>query len=360
MGETYLKKVFKIVIFSIILFLLVLSIFNEIQAKRIDRELVEMILSEKDKESIKEFINIKTALGDKIWLGIDDIDIPVVVFNDKYEFLVGYSGEIKNWDTVNEDNFYGEVYYRRLAENFQAFTVKINDLWAGSMPTIGYLNKDLFLMLRKELPMPINKLIPYQMIRRPQDFYMTAIMHECFHAYQANESPNKFQQSENNYKLKNKYPFYDEKLNELFTQEGQILSNALLAEDRNEMLKLAKEFLDIRDERRSYLTPNLINYEQTFEWLEGLAKYVEIKTYEVALSEQKNLSLKYNKKMPYWNTEIENIKRLGSLESETRFYVSGMAQAKLLEKLGVNWEEKIMDDNIYFDDILRDIINKYN
>ena len=53
---------------------------------------------------------------------------------------------------------------------------------------------------------------------------------------------------------------------------------------------------------------------------------------------------------------FRNLEKLGSLDSETRFYNSGMAQGRLLDQLGVEWKDKIMEKSIFFDDLLTDAV----
>jgi len=40
-----------------------------------------------------------------------------------------------------------------------------------------------------------------------------------------------------------------------------------------------------------------------------------------------------------------------------RFYISGYAQARILDILEINWQDEIMDDDIYLEDLLEDAVS---
>ena len=50
--------------------------------------------------------------------------------------------------------------------------------------------------------------------------------------------------------------------------------------------------------------------------------------------------------------EIKRLEKLGESD-DYRFHISGYAQAKILDKLEVNWQEEIMKDDIYLEDLLK-------
>lgn len=52
---------------------------------------------------------------------------------------------------------------------------------------------------------------------------------------------------------------------------------------------------------------------------------------------------------------------LGEHDGHNRFYISGMAQAKLLDQLKVaNWQEQIMQKDIYLEDMLNNYLVEVN
>ena len=128
--------------------------------------------------------------------------------------------------------------------------------------------------------------------------------------------------------------------------EGAALAQALKAPTYDEAVRLAQKFLEIRDARRGAvrLSPELADYERELEWLEGLAKYAEVHFYELAASRaDQTASIKFNPGLPIflqWDF-VRLEKQLGTQEGDLRFYLSGMAQARLLDRLSPDWKSKV-------------------
>lgn len=348
-------------ILTILLWIVILGIFtqfgyNEYQVRRYDRSYDRKSLSQTDKASIQEVSRLKNNYGREIWPGLQQSDVPVILFNDRYEFLTGTPEVPEGWKRVEGDTVLGKSYSRRSADNPQAFAVETGAGWAGSMSCLDYMNRDMLLKIREEVPLPLNRLLPSQMIVRSNDYHVVSIMHELFHAWQANRYSDKFGRSLAQSQMVDKYPYGNSHLNELFTREGKYLVKALQAKERGEKLRLARKFLYTRERRRKEMHVEYINYEKFYEWLEGLAKYTEIKAYEVAHRHTDALAFSYEEGMPYWETEWDNLEELGQVDGSSRFYLSGMAQARLLDQLMDNWKKQIMKQGVFPETLLRKLV----
>jgi len=190
--------------------------------------------------------------------------------------------------------------------------------------------------------------------------YPSTVIHEMIHGFQASSNEEKFLKAEASHSALKSYPYDDENFKRQWNEEGRILSRAFKAEDKNETKELLKEFIKIRNERRAKanLSSDAVEAEKKLEWLEGLAKYSEIKSYElVAEREGKGYNYSYKKGLPYWKGEFYKLKSsLGNLDGDNRFYYSGMAQARALDKLGVQWKEKMMKDEVYLEDAIKEFL----
>lgn len=347
--------IYKTIIISVLVVLIGLFVqfsYNEYVVNQHDRLYDEDRLGSTDKASIEEVWRLKNNYGQEIWPGLQNDDLPVILFNDRYEFLAGVPVSSEEWNQVENDTIKGDSYFRRPADNPQAFTVETAVGWAGSMSCLDYLNRDILLTIRDNLPAPLNRLLPSQMIVRTNDFHVVAIIHELFHAWQAEQYYEKFQQSVDASDMVNQYPYEDNDLNELFTEEGRYLAQALNAEDREKKLELIGSFLRTRQRRREHMESEYVNFEKHYEWLEGLAKYTEIKAYEVAYRHRDQLALSYKDGMPYWKTEWNNLEKLGQVNGSSRFYLSGMAQARLLDQLSDDWKDEIMKQEVFLETLL--------
>ena len=83
-------------------------------------------LSESQKAYLQEATHLRQELGEQLWSGWGEADIPLIVYNEAYAFLTGYpdppDGWVKMpdglqrgsaWEPVPNDSFQGEVYYRQ-------------------------------------------------------------------------------------------------------------------------------------------------------------------------------------------------------------------------------------------------------
>lgn len=295
------------------------------------------VLSIADKAELAEILRLKNELGDQVWPGLGRIDVPVILYNERYEFLVGEAKPPSPWQVVNGDNFLGSPYYRRPADNPQSFAVAVGTLWAGSGSTLELMNRK----------------IPFRLSR---EFHVVIILHEVFHAFQATLAPQRFAKAMGVYKSEGRYPYKDLPFSAAWNSEGEALADALKATEVAAISGLAQKFLDIRDTRRRQinLDHELISYECELEWLEGLAKYAEVRFYELAASLTSEAAYaNYRSGHPFWPADLARLKRnLGLQEGDLRFYLSGMAQARLLDRLCPGWKAKAFEGKVNLEDSL--------
>ena len=58
----------------------------------------------------------------------------------------------------------------------------------------------------------------------------------------------------------------------------------------------------------------------------------------------------------HWNQEMRTAREQAKREGDTRFYYSGMLQAYLLDRLMPDWQERILEENVYLEDLLREVL----
>lgn len=334
---------------------------NERTASHLRKPLDEPYLTELELAEVKEIYRVQRTFGNQVWPGFGETKIPVILYNDNFNFLFTDKQPSSQWENVSKENSQELSYYRRIEKNPQAFAVRVGNDWAGSLGTLRKTNKSYYLGLRSELPVVLKHLFPYQLATMPADFHVVAFIHEMFHAFQAKKYPEKFNKANFMYYAMKKYPYHDEIFIEQWNEEGKILFQALDSTEKEETIELLAQFIKLREKRRKGLKPEFIEFEKRVEWLEGLAKYVEMKTYELAAGKNREKG-KYNYKegLPYWQQEIARLKKLGELSmgDDFRFYLSGMAQARLLDELGVDWKDDAMGNNMFLDDILKNYLQK--
>ena len=299
-------------------------------------------MTAQDKTELGVVFKLKAEAGDEVWPGLAGAAIPVILFNARYEFLVGPANPPAPWEIVKDDLFQGKPYSRKSAENPQNFAVKVGAAFAGSASTLGLMNSKS----------PI-KLGP--------DFHAVLVLHEMFHAYEAGQDAARFARALEVYKVEKSYPFQDKDMAAAWVQEGSALALALKAPTDEEAVRLAREFLEVRDTRRgaARLAPELADYERELEWLEGLAKYAEVRFYELAASRPVQAEgIAFGPKLPIflqWDF-VRLEKQMGAQEGDLRFYLSGMAQARLLDRLKPGWKASVRLGDVWLEDILRSVV----
>jgi hypothetical protein len=300
------------------------------------------MLSAADKDELTEVLRLKAKIGDQVWPGLAKAAIPIILYDENHEFLVGESNPEGRWEVVKGDDVRGRPYYCRPAKDPQAFAVSIGRHWAGSIGTLDWMNR--------KSPLKISP-----------EFHVVLLLHEVFHAYQAEAAPAHFAAARAVYSSENLYLFQDQEFAAAWNNEGSVLAEALKTLEESSAVSLARDFLKIRDARRERfaLSADLLTFERELEWLEGLAEYVEIRFYETAAAHSGEPAFaRYGTALPLplqWDF-VRLERQLGRQNEDLRFYLSGMAQARLLDRLNPGWKDLGMNDKAYLEDILRAVV----
>lgn len=389
-----IKKIFRIlfktikwVLFIIVGLAIVSALYNLTLPKK--SKTVEH-LSIKEKSFIAEAMNLQKSMGNEVWPGWGDTFIPVMVYNEKYAFLIGYpnppAGWLKmpgrefrgtEWEVVNSDDFFGANYYRQSLPNPEItpenFTVLVGDRWVATMQTKEYAAIKFYNGFRKELPPGLNAIFPYKLfwniLMGSAEKYIGGLAHEAFHAFQGTRVPQQFEKAESVANLENDYPWHNPANADGWTNEINLLIEAFDTESKVSAIEAVTQFLDKRTERRekSNLPAEIIHYEQKREWLEGLAKYAEL-TIGLKASQSQNYEnvkeiesvsefTNYKTFAKYYKQQIEEVRRSATRPDENRFYYTGMLQAVMLDRLMPDWKKEALGEDVYLDNLLRIAVN---
>ena len=298
-------------------------------------------LTPADKTELAEIFRLKADVGDRVWPGFAKCGIPVLLYNDDFEFLIGSADPPSPWVKVPDDDSAGAPYHRRPRGRVQAFAIEVGGTWAGSISTLGRMNAKA----------------PFKL---PPDFHVVLALHEMFHAFQASQAPERFARALKVYAAEDRYPFKDKEFAAAWTSEGAALAKGIQAADDVAAAAAAREFLKTRDERRTKaaLAPDLLGFERELEWLEGLAKYAEIGFYEIAANLPPGPTVfRYAVPMLFIQSDYMRLGNgLGAQSGDLRFYLSGMAQARLLDRLSPGWKDKALPGPASLEDLIREAV----
>ncbi|MBN1933415.1 MAG: hypothetical protein JW934_02055 [Anaerolineae bacterium] len=217
-----------------------------------------------DQARLAETLRLKRELGESVWPGWGKAEIPVLIWNRDYTFLIGYLDPPAPWEPVSGDAFQEQTHFRRPTGEPQNFAVRVGDRWVASMATKWETDAFVIEMIRGVLPSPLKQIVPYRLLIQPSEVQMTGILHETFHVYQAQIAPERLDEAEAAHRRGAQYWQADVAMHTAWKLEIDLLTRALKAGSDEEMAALAREFLAQRARRRaeSSLSAELIDYER--------------------------------------------------------------------------------------------------
>jgi len=320
--------------------------------------------------SFQEIFHLREQLGDAVWPGWEQAGIPILLFNDDFAFLAGHPDPPAGWLKA-DDASHGFIYYTKPLpqsdETPQNFAQQIGNRWVGSLATKSVAESYLIEGLQQLLPSFLEPVFPYKIPIRlmlPTEQIIAATLHESFHAYQAETAPARFEDAELAYQVSDRYWNADAAMHDEWQIEMDLLVEALRAPTAEETAELAHRFLSQREQRResSQLPPELIDFERRFEWLEGLAMYVEFSSWRAAANTADYQPLPAMDADPdfsayttfdgHWARQLDEMKRQATQKNDIRFYFSGMAQSMMLDRLAPSWKERIWTEGVWLETLL--------
>jgi hypothetical protein len=327
-------------------------------------------LSELDSERLAEALELKKAFGDQVWSGFAEMEIPVIVWNQDYSFLVGYVNPPEDWEPVQGEEFQGQAYFRKQEADPQNFAVRVGDKWVASIAT--KYETDAFLIggFKDFLPPVIEQLFPYRILIQPSEVQIAAVNHESFHVLQARLALERLEAAEAAHQSGERYWHADEGMRDAWSTEIDLLADALRAGTDVEAEDLTRQFLQAREARRARhaLDAELVDYERQLEWEEGLAKYAEMEILRQAYLSADYQPLAemeadpdFNDYQNYpqrWSQEISQMRRQAGQEGENRFYLTGMAQAVLLDRLQPGWKSRALEAGVFLEGLLQEALTQ--
>ena len=338
-------------------------------------------LTDADQALFYEANHLRKELGGQVWPGWELVKyIPFVAYNEAYTFLMGMADPANGWSLPGKAEVRGAAWeavggtnanpagiYRQPVQDagraIGAFTVRIGETWAASLPTYEWYQIEFFNGMRQQFPPVVRDIFPYALARNTMlggsDRYIASLLHEAFHAYQATEAFDRLIAAENTAHLEGSYPWDDAQSEQAWKSEIDYLFKAVKSTSLDEAKSYARQFLAQRQARRSAtsLSASLVDYERQREWLEGLAKYVELSAVHVAAQSVSYKPLEaagfkdYASFEPYYNMQLDEVGNLTNQKDEVLFYYTGMAQAMLLDRLLPGWKDRALK-SAFLEDLL--------
>ena len=345
-------------------------------------------LSVAERARLAEYFHLRGELGERVWPGFGDADIPVVLYNEATVFLVGLADPAPGWRPMPDGDVAGGP-WTLLAESVagqaaygqplpaggatpQSFTVQVGDRWAASLTTMEWMRVGLAEEIRADLPPAVAAVFPYGLfidqLVSGSDQFISLLAHEAFHAFQGQVAPQRLAAAEATLRQEAGYPW--ETTAGAWQEELAALAAAVAAPTDAEAARLAGAFLNIRARRRAETgqTPAQIDFEQQREWLEGLARYAELAIWReasidsayqpvAALGADPDFA-NYTGYEARWRRELEQMGRMAAQPDEGRFYYSGMAIGVLLDRLHPGWKARALEPGVTLEGLLGESLSQ--
>jgi hypothetical protein len=276
------------------------------------------------------------AYGDQVWPGWGTTRIPLLIRNGEFDLLVGHPSPPPGFTPLPGVTVADQPVYRyagHLVPVPAATTWKVGDVWSVAVPT------------RAEFQQAIDAQLGKGVVQLDTANYIRAFAHEAFHAYALTAIqgavPNFGVDVDEGQMLQRLSALPD--LDKQYVAEGQLLVNALQATDQQVVREAAIEFLKLRQTRRAEQDKQIAAYEQTTEWIEGLARYAEVALMLRANRVSDNTVI-YPAPAEIWQPFLDQLgKPTASPDGfRGRYYLLGAGQAFLLDQLMPEWKTRAL------------------
>ncbi len=318
-------------------------------------------LTARDLDLARESQHLRSSVGGRLWPGFQDAAIPLQLYNDRFGFVLGMDAP-PGWEEVTANRYDGAAYYRTAHPEQQAFAVRIADRWAGSMTVKEAADAGMPRQLREKIGV-LARLVPYRLFILTTDQYLGAVLHEQFHAFQAERNAHRFDRAHVAYAAERRYPWSEPRFADAWMEEISLLQAALAASDRATRASSAARFLAGRQARRQRFRADAgaLAFEREVEWLEGLGKYVELTTSRLAGEPTyvPTAAIRsdpqfhgYRDDASLWQRETISMRFRVNLHDDLPFYWSGAMQAMLLDALDPGWKAGFLESDQFLDERL--------
>jgi hypothetical protein len=297
---------------------------------------------------------VLNTYGDQVWPGWGKTRPPLLIRQGEYDLLIGHPAPPQEFSRLPDRSLAGQPIYRytgHLVPMPAATAWEVGGVWSVAVPT------------REEFQQAIDAQLGRGVVQLDAANYVRAIVHEAFHAYAMTiirgQVPDFGVDVDEGKMIQRLVALPD--LNQQHAAEGQALVKALQATDDQIARLAAAEFLKLRQARRTAGDKQSAAYEQTTEWVEGLARYAEVAMMQQAghaADQSANTAIHYPAAEEVWQQFLDQLaKPTASPDGfRGRYYLLGAGQAFLLDRLLPDWKTRVLDEKLSLEDLLQEAL----
>jgi hypothetical protein len=302
--------------------------------------------------------NLLEQEGENVWPGWGVTPPPLLLRKGDFDYLIGHPAPPEDFELLPDVSIQGEPVYRyrgHLIPRPAATAWSVGDVWSVALPTY------------EEFRHVVGELLGPDAVELDDVSFVRSVTHEAFHAYQFVRVggmaglPRFVQAVEEKQVL--------ERLNERTDLDayhvalGETLRSGLEADTDAAARQAAARFLELRREWRAGQPEQIAIFEQSTEWLEGLARYADTSLLRLAASsayQARSLLVEQDVIQAYPDANATRNAFLDQLSDLTqipgglrdRYYVIGAGEAFLLDRLMPGWQSDAMPGGAALEDLL--------
>jgi hypothetical protein len=276
----------------------------------------------------------------------------------EFDYLIGHSAPPEGFELLPDFSIQGEPVHRyqgHLIPQPVATAWLVGDVWSVALPTYA------------EFRQVIRELLGPDAIDLDDISFIRSVTHEAFHAYQfarmggMEGMPHFVQAVEEKQVLQRLAERTD--LSAYHIALGETLCSGLEAETEVAARQAAARFLELRREWRADQPEQIAIFEQSTEWLEGLARYADTSLLRLAGSsayQATSLLVKQDVIEAYpdadetWGAFLDQLSDPTQIPGglRDRYYVIGAGEAFLLDRLMPGWQAEALPGGAALEDLL--------
>lgn len=156
---------------------------------------------------------------------------------------------------------------------------------------------------------------------------VATIWHEAFHCWQLTNYYDNIEgicSEDVDESIISEYADKNTQAAELFTQQAELLENAVKCENIDKLREYMVKYEQLDDQRKALLSEDVISLEEYYTRVEGTARYAEACVYKTEHPEK------------FTESYIDNIGEYSG--GSSKYYRIGMAQCMILDKLNAEWK----------------------
>ncbi len=296
-----------------------------------------------------EISRVVNLHGNTVWSGWKAP--PQLLRKADADYLIGHPQPPADFTRLAEVSVSSHSVYRRQGHLIPvpaATAWPVAGVWSLALPTL------------EEFQQAVDQVLGAGVVNLDDPTYVAAAVHEAFHAFQMTvvHQPPMFGFRGDEGKILADLSSQPN-LKRQLVLEGQALRGALEATDLSAVWQGVNKFLELRQIRRSHLSPDVAAYEQALEWNEGLARYAEASLMRLVAGQQSGDG-RFVYPTTYWQTFLKQVDDVSQIPGTLReaYYALGAAQGFVLDRIMDGWKQNAIPGGTSLEQLLRDLSHR--